>query len=96
MRTAKAVEPWTGLLVRLHVFPGGNGGPTYLLWGTDAADDFDHYAIYRDGRLLATVTNEVDEGVLYRNARYEDKTAGQEPHAYEVRSESRRECPRSP
>ena len=59
MRTAKAVEPWTGLLVRLHVFPGGNGGPTYLLWGTDAADDFDHYAIYRDGRLLATVTNEV-------------------------------------
>lgn len=87
LRTAPAKEPWTGLLVRPRVFPGGKGGTTYLLWGTNDADDFDHYEIYRDGCLLATVTNEVDEGVLYRNARYED--AEVEPnsrHAYSVRS----------
>lgn len=65
---------------------GGKDGPTYLLWGTDAADDFDHYEIVRDGQLLATATNEVDEGVLYRNARHEDKTAGPEPRVYEIRS----------
>jgi hypothetical protein len=82
-----AKEPWTGLLVRPRVFPGGKGGTTYLLWGTDDADDFDHYEICRDGCLLATVTNIVDEGVLYRNARYEDKEV--EPnshHDYKVHS----------
>ena len=85
--TMQAKEPWTGLLVRPRVFPGGKGGTTYLLWGTDDADDFDHYEICRDGCLLATVTNIVDEGVLYRNARYEDKEV--EPnshHDYKVRS----------
>ena len=86
LRTAKAVEQWTGLLVRPCAFRGGKDGPMYLLWGTDAADDFDHYEIVRDGQLLATVTNEVDEGVLNRNARYEDKTAGPKPHVYEIRS----------
>ena len=87
IKTVPAKEPWTGLLVRPRVFPGGKGGTTYLLWGTDDADDFDHYEICRDGCLLATVTNIVVEGVLYRNARYED--AAVEPnsrHDYKVRS----------
>jgi hypothetical protein len=87
IKTMPAKEPWTGLLVRPRVFPGGKGGTTYLLWGTDDAYDFDHYEICRDGCLLATVTNIVDEGVLYRNARYEDKEV--EPnsrHDYKVRS----------
>lgn len=87
LKAAPSKEPWTGLLVRPRVFPGGKGGTTYLLWGTDDADDFDHYEISRDGRPLATVTNIVDEGVLYRNARYEDAEA--EPnsrHDYKVRS----------
>ena len=85
LRTAPAREPWTGLLVRPRVFPGGKGGPTYLLWGADGAADFDHYEVHRDGRLLATVANEVDEGIPYRNARYEDATAAG-PHAYAIRS----------
>lgn len=85
VQTAPAREPWTGLLIRPRVFPGGKGGTTYLLWGTDDAPDFVCYELYRDGKLLTTVTNEVDEGVLYRNARYEDKTANGR-HAYSIRS----------
>ena len=82
-----AKEPWTGLLIRPRVFPGGKDGTTYLLWGTDDADDFDHYEICRDGCLLATVTNIVDEGVLYRNARYEDAEVGPgSSRHYKVRS----------
>ena len=86
IRIAAAKEPWTGLLTRPRVFPGGKGGTTYLLWGTDGADDFDHYELYRDGQLLATVTNVVEDGILYRNARYEDKTAGKARHDYQIRS----------
>lgn len=86
LATAPAKIPWTGLLVRPRAFPGGKGGPTYLLWGTDDAADFDHYEVHRDGQLLATVTNEVDEGILYRNARYEDKTATNGHHNYSIRS----------
>ena len=86
-KTAAAKEPWTGLLTRPRVFPGGKNGTTYLLWGTDDAPDFDHYEIYRDGLPLATVTNIVDEGVLYRNARYEDAEASPSTrHVYRVRS----------
>ena len=85
LKTAPAKEPWTGLLIRPRGFPGGKGGTTYLLWGTDDAADFDHYELYRDGHLLATVENEIDEGIPYRNARYEDKTATG-PHRYEIRS----------
>lgn len=84
MEISLAKEPWTGLLIRPRVFPGGKGGPMYLLWGADDAADFDHYEVYRDGQLLAIVKNEVDEGILYRNARYEDKTATG-PHRYEIR-----------
>lgn len=84
---AAAKEPWTGLLIRPRVFPGGKNGPVYLLWGTDDAPDFDHYEISRDGLPLATVTNIVDEGVLYRNARYEDASASPSVrHVYRVRS----------
>lgn len=86
IKMAAAKEPWTGLLTRPRVFPGGKGSITYLLWGTDDAPDFDHYEIERDGRLLANVTNIVDEGVLYRNARYEDKEAQFGRHVYRVRS----------
>ena len=85
IKTMPAKEQWTGLLVRPRVFPGGKGGTTYLLWGTDDAVDFDHYELYRDRQQLATVTNIVDEGVLYRNARYED-TAAAGNHAYSIRS----------
>ena len=86
IRMSGAKEPWTGLLTRPRVFPGGKGGKTYLLWGTDGAPDFDHYEIERDGRPLANVTNIVDEGVLYRNARYEDGEAEFGRHVYRVRS----------
>lgn len=86
IRMSGAKEPWTGLLVRPRVFPGGKGGKTYLLWGTDDAPDFDHYEILRDGRPFANVTNIVDEGVLYRNARCEDGEAEYGRHVYSVRS----------
>ena len=81
-----AAEPWTGLLTRPRAFAGGKGGPTYLLWDADLSPDFDHYELFRDGKLIATVENIVDEGVPYRNARYEDRTATPGPHHYELRT----------
>ena len=33
---------------------------------------FDHYELWRDGKFLANVTNEVPNGLSYRVARYED------------------------
>ena len=81
-----AAEPWTGLLTRPRAFAGGKGGPTYLLWNADLSPDFDHYELFRDGKLIATVENIVDEGVPYRNARYEDRTATPGPHHYELRT----------
>ena len=87
IRIAPQMEPWTGLLIRPRAFLGGKGGPVYLLWGTDDAEDFDYYELYRDGKILAQVTNIVDEGILLRNARYEDKTAEKNiHHIYKVRS----------
>ena len=87
LKTAAAKEPWTGLLTRPRVFPGGKNGTTYLLWGTDDAPDFDHYEICRDRLPRATVTNIVDEGVLYRNASFEDAEAlPSARHVYRVRS----------
>lgn len=86
LKTAPAKEPWTGLIIRPRAFPGGKGGPTYLLWGADDSPDFDHYEVYRDGQLLATVTNEVEDGILLRNARYEDRTAAPGRHEYAIRT----------
>ena len=44
----------------------------YILWGAEMSPDFDHYELYRDGKFLANVTNEVPDGIPYRVARYED------------------------
>lgn len=86
IRMAKAKEPWTGLLVHPRVFPGGKDGTTYLLWGTDDSSDFDHYEIFRDGALLATVKNIVEDGILLRNVCYEDAATLKDRHDYAVRS----------
>lgn len=52
-----------------------------------AAGELTAYSmVTRDGRPLANVTNIVDEGVLYRNARYEDEEAEFGRHIYRVRS----------
>ena len=87
IRRRPATEPWTGLLTRPRAFAGGNPGQIYLLWQTDASPDFAYYEIERDGALLATAKNIVDEGVLYRNARYEDKSpCPGAVHRYRIRS----------
>jgi hypothetical protein len=86
IRKAAPKEPWTGLLIHPRAFPAGKGGKTYLLWGTDDSPDFDHYEIARDGRKIADVENIVDEGILYRNARYEDDDVEFGRHIYHVRS----------
>ncbi|MGN1359557.1 MAG: hypothetical protein ACI4X9_03790 [Kiritimatiellia bacterium] len=51
---------------------GEKDGQLYLLWSADRSPDFSHYELWRDGRFLATVTNEALSGIPYRVARYED------------------------
>ena len=69
------VEPppgWTGLIERPCAGHGEEDGQMYILWGAEMSPDFDHYELYRDGKFLANVTNEVPDGIPYRVARYED------------------------
>lgn len=85
VQLAPPKEPWTGLLIKPRVFPGGKGGVTYLLWGADTDPSFDYYEVHRDGKIIAKVKNEVSEDIMYRNARYEDKAPYGE-HIYAIRS----------
>ena len=63
---------WTGLIERPRAGHGELDGQMYVLWGAEMSPDFDHYELYRDGKFLAAVTNEVYGGIPYRVARYED------------------------
>ena len=79
---ASASEKWTGLLVRPRAFPGGIPGQMYLLWG--AEEGIDAYELYRDGKMVATVHREAEDGIPFMNVRYEDR--GLEPgRRYEYR-----------
>ena len=79
---APASERWTGLIVRPRAFAGGIPGQTYLLWG--AKEGIDTYELYRDGKMVATVHREADDGIPLMNVRYEE--CGLEPgHKYEYR-----------
>ena len=63
---------WTGLIEKPRAGHGEKDGQMYILWGAEMSPDFDHYELWRDGKFLANVTNEVYGGVPYRTARYED------------------------
>lgn len=63
---------WTGLIEKPRAGHGEKDGQMYLLWGAEMSPDFDHYELYRDGKFLANVKNEVPDGIPYRVARYED------------------------
>ena len=73
-RKTVAEQPpgWTGLIEKPRAGHGEKDGQMYLLWGAEMSPDFDHYELYRDGKFLANVTNEVPDGIPYRVARYED------------------------
>jgi len=79
---ASASEKWTGLLVRPRAFAGGIPGQMYLLWG--AEEGIDAYELYRDGKMVATVHREAEDGIPFMNVRYDD--LGLEPgRKYEYR-----------
>ena len=63
---------WTGLIEKPRAGHGEKDGQMYVLWGAEMSPDFDHYELYRDGKFLSSVTNEVYDGIPYRVARYED------------------------
>ena len=63
---------WTGLIEKPRAGHGEKDGQMYILWGAEMSPDFDHYELWRDGKFLANVTNEVPNGIPYRVARYED------------------------
>ena len=63
---------WTGLIEKPRAGHGEKDGQMYLLWGAEMSPGFSHYELYRDGKFLTNVTNEVHEGIPYRVARYED------------------------
>ena len=63
---------WTGLIERPRAGHGEKDGQMYILWGAEMSPAFDHYELWRDGKFLANVTNEVHHGIPYRVARYED------------------------
>ena len=63
---------WTGLIEKPRAGHGEKDGQMYILWGAEMSSDFDHYELWRDGKFLANVTNEVHNGLPYRIARYED------------------------
>ena len=79
---APASERWSGLIVRPRAFAGGIPGQMYLLWG--AEEGIDIYELYRDGKMVATVHREADDGIPLMNVRYEE--CGLEPgRKYEYR-----------
>ena len=63
---------WTGLIEKPRAGHGEKDGQMYLLWGAEMSGEFSHYELYRDGKFVARVTNEVYQGIPYRVARYED------------------------
>ena len=63
---------WTGLIEKPRAGHGEKDGQMYILWGAEMSPAFDHYELWRDGKFLANVTNEVYNGLPYRVARYED------------------------
>ena len=63
---------WTGLIEKPRAGHGEKDGQMYILWGAEMSPAFDHYELWRDGKFLANVTNEVPNGLPYRVARYED------------------------
>jgi len=68
---ASAAERWTGLLTRPRAFAGGLRGQLYLLWG--AEDGVEAYDLSRDGKTIATVKREVEDGIPIMNVRYDDR-----------------------
>ena len=56
----------------LDAGPTEKDGQMYVLWSAEMSPEFSHYELYRDGKFLANVTNEVYAGIPYRVARYED------------------------
>ncbi|MBQ0032127.1 MAG: hypothetical protein KBT68_04915, partial [bacterium] len=69
-------DGWTGLIEAPRAGHGEKDGQMYLLWGADQSPEFSHYELYRDGRFVAAVTNEIYAGIPYRVARYEDVGLG--------------------
>jgi len=63
---------WTGLIEKPRAGHGEKDGQMYVLWGAETSPDFDHYELYRDGKFLSNVKNEIHYGIPYRVARYED------------------------
>ena len=81
-----ADDPWTGLIDVPRAGHGENDGQLYLLWGAEMSPDFDHYELYREGKLIAKVRNEIHAGVPYRVARYIDTGLGtHRRYAYTIR-----------
>ena len=69
---APAPPEWTGLVEKPRAIHGENDGQLYLEWGAEMSATFDHYDLYRDGKLIAAVTNEIYDTIPYRVARYVD------------------------
>ena len=87
IRTAKAKEPWTGLLTRPRAFPGGEPGQMYLLWNADRRPSLDHYELFRDGVKIADVPKASEDGYPLANVPYEDRGLEQgRSYRYQVRS----------
>ena len=83
---AEPPSEWTGLIEKPRAGHGEKDGQMYVLWGAEMSPDFDHYELYRDGKFLANVTNEVYDGIPYRVARYEDKDLPTHSrHEYQLR-----------
>ena len=79
---------YSGLLARPRAGHGEKDGQMYVLWGVNAAPDFDHDELYRAetpdfacdaSTFVARVTNEAPQGVPYRVMRHEDR--GLKTHA---------------
>ncbi len=83
---AEMPPEWTGLLEKPRAGHGERDGQMYLLWGAEMSQDFDHYELYRDGKFLASVTNEAPDGIPYRVARYVDRgLPAHSRHEYRLR-----------
>ncbi len=79
--TYDAPYAYSGLITRPHAGHGEKDGQLYVLWGVNAAPDFDHDELYRSERadftcdtttFVSSVTNEAPNGISYRIMRYED------------------------
>ena len=79
---------YSGLIARPRAGHGEVDGQMYILWGVNAAPDFDHDDLFRaetpdfacdETTFVASVTNEAPHGVPYRMMRHVD--AGLKSHA---------------